>query len=59
MTDDRERLRSDYAAALAAHFGDRALAVARDQRAAAKDSALAEWTAIVALLEMRNAEADD
>lgn len=51
MTDDRERLRPEYAAALAAHFGDRALAIARAQLDGATGSALEEWTALVALLE--------
>lgn len=51
MIKDRERLRSDYAAALVAHFGDRALAVARTQMEGAADGALTEWTALTALLE--------
>lgn len=53
MTDDRDRLRSDYAAALAVHFGDRVLSVARAQVDEATGDALVEWRAIVALLEAR------
>ena len=56
VTEDRERLRSDYATALTAHFGDRALTIARAQMASATGNALEEWTALVALLEIRVAE---
>lgn len=59
MTKNRERLRSDYAAALLAHFGPRALAVARAQAAEATESALTEWTALVALLEAHAALGSD
>ena len=51
MTKDRNRLRSEYAAALTAHFGDRALEIARAQIATATGAALEEWTALAALLE--------
>lgn len=53
MTEDRERLRSAYAAALVAHFGDRALDIARAQAESATDAAAVEWAAIVELLAMR------
>lgn len=58
MTDDRERKRSAYAAALIAHFGDQALDVARAQADGATGAALAEWTALVELLE-RQAVGDE
>ncbi|WP_186728787.1 hypothetical protein [Sphingomonas panacisoli] len=51
MAEDRERLRSQYAAALTAHFGRRALTIARQQREDATGAALDEWTALVELLE--------
>lgn len=44
-------MRSDYAAAMALHFGARAIDIARAQLATATGSARAEWMALVALLE--------
>jgi hypothetical protein len=52
-TRDRDRLRSDYAAALIAHFGPRASAIAQKQVARASGAALTEWTELAALIDAR------